>query len=102
MLFVKVNSTGDQEWNCTFGGNNVDGAFSLVQTSNDSFVIAGSSTTEPVELFALNSYEFWILKIRDPSSIAETTIYPGIQLAFSLFVLIICKLNRRKRKKGIR
>ncbi|MCG3222558.1 MAG: hypothetical protein H7641_14350, partial [Candidatus Heimdallarchaeota archaeon] len=99
MLFVKVNSTGDQEWNCTFGGSNVDGAFSLVQTSNDSYVIAGSSTTEPVELFTLNSYEFWILKIRDPSNIAETTFNPGIQLAFSLFVLIICKLNRRKRKK---
>ncbi|MHA2309278.1 MAG: hypothetical protein ACXABJ_08375, partial [Candidatus Heimdallarchaeaceae archaeon] len=99
MLFVKTNATGSMEWNCTYGGENADGAFSLIQTSNDSYVILGSSTTEPVELFTLNNYEFWLLKIKDPSSIDETSGNPGILVTSSLFLPIIYRFYKRKKKK---
>ncbi|MCG3227570.1 MAG: hypothetical protein H7645_11685 [Candidatus Heimdallarchaeota archaeon] len=101
MFFVKTNSTGSMEWNCTYGGENADGAFSLIQTSNISYVILGSSTTEPVELFTLNNNEFWLLKIKDPSSIDKTTSNLAAPLILSILMLIFYKLKNKK-KEGFR
>ena len=98
MLFVKANSTGHMEWNCTYGGSNADGAFSLVQTENDSYVIVGSSTENALELFTMNSNEFWILKIKDPLSINRTELnnYFQISIVFTLVLLISKKRKKRK------
>ncbi|NPD90004.1 MAG: hypothetical protein HGN29_14925 [Asgard group archaeon] len=100
MFFVKTNSTGSMEWNCTYGGENADGAFSLIQTSNISYVILGSSTTEPVELFTLNNYEFWLIKIKDPSSIDATVSSFVISIVSSNLILIFYKIKSKKRKKN--
>jgi hypothetical protein len=99
MFFVKTNSTGGMEWNCTYGGENADGAFSLIQTSNDSYVILGSSTEEPVELFTLNNNEFWLLKIKDPSSIEETTSNFLIPIVSGILIFVFYKSKKRKRRK---
>ncbi len=98
MLFVKTNSTGHMEWNCTYGGPNADGASSLVQTDNDSFVIVGSSTEKAVELFTMNSSEFWILKIRCPSKIDKTD-YNSYYHVYPIFIVVLIISIKRKKKK---
>jgi hypothetical protein len=98
MLFVKTNSTGHMEWNCTYGGPNADGAFSLVQTDNDSYVIVGSSTEKAVELFTMNSYEFWILKISNPSNLNKTE-YNSYYQTYSLLIAVFIITIKRKRRK---
>ena len=45
MWLVKTNSTGYAEWNSSFGDANPDEAYSLIQTSDGGFVIAGYKTS---------------------------------------------------------
>jgi hypothetical protein len=40
---VKTDENGTMEWNRTFGGKNDDGAYSIVQTDDGGFVLAGYS-----------------------------------------------------------
>ncbi|WP_294218812.1 T9SS C-terminal target domain-containing protein [uncultured Chryseobacterium sp.] len=42
MWVVKFNATGSIEWKKTFGGTGYDGAYSIIQTSDDGYAIAGS------------------------------------------------------------
>jgi len=50
-------------WNQTYGGPNRDDAYSIVQTSDGGYAIAGSTTS-----FGAGGYDFWLLRI---SSIGE-------------------------------
>ena len=61
MWLVKVNSQGNVQWNTTFGGSEIDRAFSLVQTSDQGFVLGGEthsfSYSDSAILIAKFSYQ---------------------------------------------
>ncbi len=64
---VKLNSSGQKVWDKTIGGNGDDaGTYSIIQTTDGGFVIAGSSTSgisgDKTEASA-GYYDYWIVKL---------------------------------------
>ena len=52
------------EWTRTYGGANYDSAFSVVETSDGGYAIAGFTTS-----FGAGNYDFWLVKVAGPPAI---------------------------------
>ena len=62
---VKVNSTGNHEWNQTFGDIKSDYSHSLIQTTDGGFAIAGATTTfeySTEDTYIETGVDFWLVK----------------------------------------
>jgi PKD repeat protein len=62
LWLVKTDSSGNQEWNKTFGGPNYDEATSVTQTSDGGYIIAGYTNS-----FGAGSHDFLLVKLASPS-----------------------------------
>jgi uncharacterized delta-60 repeat protein len=54
---VKTNAGGDSLWSRTFGGSGDDECFTVQQTSDDGYILAGYTDS-----FGAGSYDFWLVK----------------------------------------
>jgi hypothetical protein len=54
---IKTDSSGNLEWNQTYGGVDQDIAWSLIQTSDGGFVLAGETLS-----FGAGDHDFWLVK----------------------------------------
>ena len=54
---VKTDSTGNIQWNKTYGGKRTDGANSVVQTSDGGYAIAGHTSS-----FGAGDWDFWLVR----------------------------------------
>jgi len=54
---VKTDSSGNMEWNQAYGGTENEHAYSLVETSDGEYVMAGS-----IESFGAGKSDFWLIK----------------------------------------
>ena len=55
-LLVKTDSRGNEQWNKTFGGINDDSAYSVLQTSDGGYILAGSTTDDAFDK------DYWLVK----------------------------------------
>jgi len=62
---VRTDSSGNVLWNKTFGGDLLDVAYSLQQTSDGGFIVAGETAS-----FGAGSYDLWVVKT-DPNGTAQ-------------------------------
>jgi hypothetical protein len=70
---VKTDSSGNIQWNQTYGGAGTDETFALVQTSDDGYALAGGSNS----YFVGGSFDFWLVKT-DAAGIAQwDRVYAG-------------------------
>jgi len=54
---IKMDANGNMEWNQTYGGTNRDSAYSVVQTLDEGYTIAGVTQS-----FGAGNWDFWLVK----------------------------------------
>ncbi len=60
-LVLKLSSNGTIEWEQTYGGPYADVVYSIIQSSDGNYVVAGYTCSYG------NSYQFWVLKLSQDS-----------------------------------
>jgi len=64
---LKLDNVGDIEWEKTFGENEWDGAYSIQQTTDNGYVVAGYSEFTDEDAIENNGgFDYWIVKLASP------------------------------------
>jgi uncharacterized delta-60 repeat protein len=69
---LKLDSTGDIQWQKTYGGAGYDKAYSIKQTSDEGYIIAGET-----ESFGAENYDFWVIKLNSNGVVQWQKTYGG-------------------------
>ncbi|MCK5052174.1 MAG: T9SS type A sorting domain-containing protein [Candidatus Cloacimonetes bacterium] len=72
---VKTDLNGNEEWNQTYGGNELDRAHSVQQITDGGFIIAGYTNS-----FGLGYYDFWLVKTDENGNEEWNHTYGGVDL----------------------
>jgi len=72
ILVLKLASDGTIEWNKTYGGSKDDQAYSIQQTSDGGYIVAGQT-----ESFGAGSQDLWILKLNSVGDTEWQKTYGG-------------------------
>ena len=84
---VKLNSSGDIIWQKCFGGTNVDQAFSIQQTSDGGFIVAGGTFSNDGDVSGNHGIvDSWIVKLNSSGDIIWQKCFGGTDddVAFSI------------------
>jgi len=93
---VKVDSSGNVQWNQTYGGSESDWAEAMIQTSDGGYAIAGYTWS-----FGAGVSDAWLIKTDEAGVIPEFpswTILPLLLVA--TLAIIICKKRLPKTQKN--
>ncbi len=75
---IKLNKDGVLEWEKSYGGKDIDHAYSISQTNDGGYVIAGESNSTDGDIFDNNgSFDYWIIKIDSQGSLIWEKTYGG-------------------------
>lgn len=67
---VKINSTGEIEWQKNFGGSSEDQATAVHETPAGSYLISGISTSNDGDVTgSIASIDYWVLEIEAPGNL---------------------------------
>ncbi|MCW4016836.1 MAG: hypothetical protein NWF06_10735 [Candidatus Bathyarchaeota archaeon] len=69
---VKADSSGNMEWNQTYGGENDDCANALIESSDGGYVLAGGTDS-----FGAGLYDFWLIKTDATGNMEWNQTYGG-------------------------
>jgi len=70
---VKTNASGGMLWNRTYGGGGADEAYSVRQTNDGGYVVAGFTRS-----FGLDNADFWLVKTEVDGSVRWSKRYGGV------------------------
>ena len=73
MWVLKLDSLGAIAWQKTYGGNASDWAWSIQQTADGGYVVAGETWS-----YGADPYNIWVLKLDSSGNIVWQKIYGGI------------------------
>ncbi|MDH5779714.1 MAG: LamG domain-containing protein [Candidatus Bathyarchaeota archaeon] len=78
---VKTDSTGHVEWNQTYGATGHDAAYSIVQTADGGYTIAGFTNS-----YGAGHYDFWVVKTNSTGHVEWNQTYgtTGHDAAYSI------------------
>ncbi|MEE9575360.1 MAG: T9SS type A sorting domain-containing protein [Gammaproteobacteria bacterium] len=81
MLVVKLDGDGDTLWTRTFGGNQAEAAYEVIQTWDGGYMITGKTKS-----FGVGNYDMLFVKLNSNSTIEWTKTYggPGYDAAESI------------------
>ena len=75
---MKLAADGTKEWQKLYGGSNGDVAYSIQQTSDDGYIIAGySSSTDIADCVNQGSNDFYLLRIDQNGNVLWNRMYGG-------------------------
>ena len=72
IYLIRTDANGDTLWTRTYGGTNQDGSSSVLQTSDEGFVIAGYTKS-----FGSGGYDVYVVKTDENGNILWTKTYGG-------------------------
>ena len=91
---VKTNEYGDMEWNQTYGGEGIEYAYALVETSDGGYALAGVQRSSDTE-----SDDFWLAKTDEYGVIPEFPSWIILPLLITAsLVILICKQRLTKQQ----
>ena len=70
---VKTDSSGNEEWNQTYGGASNDFGFSIVETFDNGFAVAGSTSS-----YGSGIYDFWLIRTDQSGNPLWNKTYGGL------------------------
>jgi hypothetical protein len=80
---IKMDASGNMQWQKLVGGTSNDVARSIVQTYDQSYIVAGYSSSVNGHVTASNGNgDFWVVKL---SSLTETSEIPKENLNFNVY-----------------
>jgi hypothetical protein len=71
---IKTDSSGNVQWNKTYGGATVDTAFSVQQTSDGGYIITGQTYS-----FGAGDADFWLVKSDSAGNMQWSQTYGGAE-----------------------
>jgi hypothetical protein len=71
---VKADALGNLEWNRTYGGADVDGVTSLIQTSDGGYMLAGCTCS-----YGAGKGDFWLIKADEAGAMQWNRTYGGAE-----------------------
>ena len=72
VLLIKTNSTGDTLWSRTYGGSSNDEGYSVQQTTDGGYIVAGCTNS-----FGAGIYDVYLIKTNSTGDIVWTRTYGG-------------------------
>jgi len=81
MLLIKTDSMGAQKWAHTFGGTGVEWGYSVQQTKDTGYVLAGYTNS-----FGAGGYDFYLVKTDSLGNVKWTKTYGGSDWDFAYSV----------------
>ena len=78
---VKTDALGNEEWNRTFGGSDWDEAYSVQQTSDGGYIVAGYTGS-----YGAGSYDFWLIKTDENGNTMWNQTYGGLNSEYAYSV----------------
>ncbi len=84
---VKLNSTGDMQWQKSLGGSGGDGAYSIQQTNDGGYIVAGSSNSNDGDVTGNHgSADYWVVKLDNTGDIQwqKSLGGSGVDIAYSV------------------
>ena len=78
---IKLNNLGNLEWSKYFGGSFTDTPFGVLETIDNSYIIAASSDSEDFNVSNnKGSYDFWLLKISSEGKLIWEKNFGGSEI----------------------
>lgn len=72
---VKLNASGNIQWQKSLGGSNDDTAYTIRQTSDGGYIFAGTSSSDDGDVNGNTGSNMWIVKLNNAGSIQWQKIY---------------------------
>lgn len=78
---IKIDSNGEKQWSKFFGGTFTDIPYGTIQTSDNSYIIVGSSDSADFNISSnIGSYDFWIIKISENGNLIWEKSFGGSEI----------------------
>lgn len=75
---VKTNSVGTLEWQNSYGGDDVENAYSICQTSDGGYIVAGHTYSSNGDITFYRAFgDYWVVKLNSTGSIQWQKTYGG-------------------------
>ncbi len=89
---TKLNATGEIEWSKTYGGQNDDYAYSILQTSDSGFLFGGNTSSNDGDIdsnYYPGVHDYWVIKTDNDGVIEWSRTYGGSKVDEGLFLTAV-------------
>ncbi len=78
---IKLDSNGNKEWSKYYGGSFTDTPYGAIQTSDNGYIIVGSSDSDDVDISGnKGTYDFWVIKISEIGTLVWERSFGGSEI----------------------
>ena len=78
---IKLDNSGNVEWQNYFGGTFTDTSYGIAKTTDNGFIIVGSSDSNDVDITGnKGAYDFWVLRISSEGNLVWEKSFGGSEI----------------------